>query len=90
MTDTTENSIADKIKLVIAVALVVAGIAGYYLLGASSILLRILSVVAGIVAGLANGTLRPVIGKEMPLSDAPKAHQAVMEAGAFGKIVLIP
>ena len=53
MTDTTENSIADKIKLVIAFALVVAGIAGYYLLGASSILLRILSVVAGIVAGLA-------------------------------------
>jgi preprotein translocase subunit SecE len=53
MTDTTENSIADKIKLVIAVALVAAGIAGYYLLGASSILLRILSVVAGIAAGLA-------------------------------------
>src|SRR3954463_31289 len=44
----------------------------------------------GIVAGLENGTLRPVIGKEMPMSDAPKAHQAVMEPGAFGKIVLIP
>ena len=53
MTDTTENSIADKIKLGIAVALVAAGIAGYYVLGASSILLRILSVIAGIVAGLA-------------------------------------
>jgi NADPH2:quinone reductase len=45
---------------------------------------------SGIVAGLENGTLRPVIGKEMPMSDAPKAHQAVMEPGAFGKIVLIP
>jgi NADPH2:quinone reductase len=45
---------------------------------------------AGIVAGLENGSLRPVIGKELPLSDAPKAHQAVMEPGAFGKIVLIP
>lgn len=45
---------------------------------------------AGIVAGLENGALRPVIGKEMPLSDAAKAHQAVMEPGAFGKIVLIP
>jgi NADPH2:quinone reductase len=45
---------------------------------------------AGIVAGLENGTLRPVIGKEMPLADAPQAHEAVMEAGAFGKIVLIP
>jgi preprotein translocase subunit SecE len=53
MTDTTENSVADKIKLVIAVALVVAGIAGYYWLAASSILLRILSVVAGIAAGVA-------------------------------------
>lgn len=45
---------------------------------------------AGLVAGLENGTLRPVIGRELPLADAPKAHQAVMEPGAFGKIVLIP
>lgn len=45
---------------------------------------------SGLVAGLENGTLRPVIGKELPLSDAAKAHQAVMEPGAFGKIVLIP
>ncbi|HLX82165.1 MAG TPA: preprotein translocase subunit SecE [Burkholderiales bacterium] len=52
MTDTTENSIADKIKLVVALALVVAGIAGYYWLAASSILLRIASVVAGIAAGV--------------------------------------
>jgi NADPH2:quinone reductase len=45
---------------------------------------------AGIVAGLENGTLRPVVGKELPLADAPKAHVAVMEPGAFGKIVLVP
>ena len=45
---------------------------------------------AGLVAGLENGTLTPVVGKEMPLADAPKAHVAVMEPGAFGKIVLIP
>lgn len=45
---------------------------------------------AGLVAGLENGTLRPVIGREMPLADAPRAHQAVMEPGAHGKIVLIP
>ena len=44
----------------------------------------------GIVAGLENGTLRPVIGKEFPLSEAAAAHRAVMEPGAFGKIVLIP
>jgi NADPH2:quinone reductase len=45
---------------------------------------------AGIVAGLENGTLRPVIGRELPLADAPKAHVAVMEPGARGKIVLVP
>ncbi len=44
---------ADKIKLAVAAMLVVAGIAGYYWLSASSILLRILAVVAGIVAGVA-------------------------------------
>ena len=53
MTDTTQNSIADKLKLALAVVLVVAGIAGYYWLSASSILLRILSVAGGIAAGIA-------------------------------------
>jgi NADPH2:quinone reductase len=45
---------------------------------------------AAVVAGLENGTLRPVVGKEIPLKDAPQAHRAVMEPGAFGKIVLVP
>ena len=45
---------------------------------------------AGLVAGLENGTLNPVIRKELPLDQAAQAHVAVMEAGAFGKIVLIP
>ena len=45
---------------------------------------------AGIVAGLENGTLNPVIGREMPMEQAPQAHVAVMEPGAFGKIVLVP
>jgi hypothetical protein len=31
-----------------------------------------------------------VIGKQFPLADAPKAHVAVMESAALGKIVLIP
>ena len=47
------------------------------------------SIHAALVAGLENGTLRPVIGKELPLAEAPQAHRAVMEPGAFGKIVLI-
>jgi len=45
---------------------------------------------SGIVAGLENGTLNPIIGREFPLDQAPAAHDAVMEPGAFGKIVLIP
>jgi NADPH2:quinone reductase len=45
---------------------------------------------AAIVAGLESGTLRPVVGKELPLAEAPGAHQLVMEPGAYGKIVLIP
>lgn len=44
---------------------------------------------AALVAGLADGTFRPVIGKELPLAEAPEAHRAVMEPGAFGKIVLL-
>jgi len=45
---------------------------------------------SGLIAGLENGTLNPVVGKELPLADAPKAHDAVMQGGAFGKIVLVP
>jgi len=45
---------------------------------------------AALGAGLANGTLAPVIAQEIPLADAPRAHEAVMAAGARGKIVLIP
>ena len=45
---------------------------------------------AGIIAGLENGTLRPVVGKEMPLGDASRAHKEILEPGAAGKIVLVP
>ena len=45
---------------------------------------------AAIIAGLETGALNPVVGTEMPLRDAAKAHQQVMEPGAKGKIVLIP
>jgi NADPH2:quinone reductase len=49
-----------------------------------------MSMHAALVAGLANGSLRPVIGQEFPLAEAAKAHHAVIESRAYGKIVLIP
>ncbi|MGH9144497.1 MAG: NADPH:quinone reductase [Vicinamibacterales bacterium] len=45
---------------------------------------------AALIAGLANGTLNPLIGREIPLADAVRAHEAVMEPGALGKTVLVP
>lgn len=41
-------------------------------------------------AGLENGTLRPVVSRELPLEDAPRAHHEVIEASTLGKIVLVP
>jgi NADPH:quinone reductase len=45
---------------------------------------------AGVIAGLENGTLRPVVGKELPLAEAARAHTEILQPGAFGKIVLVP
>src|SRR5881296_4155322 len=45
---------------------------------------------AALVEGLRNGTLRPVIHQELPLGQAPRAHEAVMGNGHHGKIVLVP
>ncbi|MCL4504091.1 MAG: NADPH:quinone reductase [Deltaproteobacteria bacterium] len=45
---------------------------------------------AALGAGLANGTLKPVVGRELPLAEAAKAHRDIMEKKAYGKIVLIP
>jgi NADPH:quinone reductase len=47
------------------------------------------SIHAALVAGLENKSLRPVIGQEIPLAEAARAHVAVMEPGAYGKIVLL-
>lgn len=45
---------------------------------------------AGLIAGLENGTLRPIVGKELPLAEAARAHKEILEPGAAGKVVLIP
>jgi len=50
----------------------------------------LLSIHMALVAGLRNGTLTPVVGQEIPLAEAPRAHREVIESSAYGKIVLIP
>ncbi|MGA2177189.1 MAG: NADPH:quinone reductase [Verrucomicrobiota bacterium] len=45
---------------------------------------------AALRAGLENGTLKPVINLELPLAEAPRAHQLLLEPGARGKIILLP
>ena len=51
---------ADKIKLLVAVLLVIAGVAGYYYFADAPTVVRALSVIVGVVlAGLVAGTSRP-------------------------------
>ena len=45
---------------------------------------------AAIAAGLRAGALDPIVGREMPLAEAARAHHEVIEATAYGKIVLMP
>jgi len=51
---------------------------------------EVASIHAAIGAGLENGVLSPVIGREMALAEAPRAHRMIIESKAYGKIVLIP
>jgi NADPH2:quinone reductase len=45
---------------------------------------------AGLYAGLENGTIRPVVARELPIGDAVRAHKEILETGALGKTILIP
>jgi NADPH2:quinone reductase len=65
-----------------------AAILGMHLANASES--EAASIWSALEAGFANGTLRPVVGREFALKDVAKAHEAVMEPGSHGKIVLIP
>src|SRR5260370_900361 len=49
----------------------------------------LVSIHAALVEGLEKGTLSPVVGREMPLAEAARAHAALMEPGALGKIALV-
>ncbi len=51
---------------------------------------EVLQIHTHLAAGLKKGTLRPIVGKELPLAQAPEAHRAVMTPPAYGNVVLIP
>jgi NADPH2:quinone reductase len=66
-----------------------ADIRGVTLMAASELEYKTMH--AALVAGLENGTLRPVVGQKIPLAEAPRAHVEIMKpSGAHGKIVLVP
>ncbi len=43
---------------------------------------------AALVAALESGVLRPIVGRELPLAEAPEAHRAILADKAVGKLVL--
>ena len=51
---------------------------------------QLAAVYADIGLGLEQRALVPVIGLELPLAEAPRAHEVVINGRAYGKIVLVP
>jgi preprotein translocase subunit SecE len=49
--DPVTKDMADKLKLALAILIVIAGLAGFYLLADSPLIVRVLTVVAGVVVG---------------------------------------
>jgi NADPH2:quinone reductase len=65
-----------------------ADILGLMLFGATPIEHR--AMYGALSAAMESGTFRPIVGLELPLAEAGRAHHLVMEGEQFGKIVLIP
>jgi len=45
---------------------------------------------AGMKAGLESGTLKPIVGEEIPLAEAARAHTEIISSTHYGNTVLIP
>jgi NADPH2:quinone reductase len=45
---------------------------------------------AAVDAGLQSGVLKPVVGRELPLAEAARAHSVLMDRPALGRLVLVP
>jgi NADPH:quinone reductase len=65
-----------------------ASIRGMSLMNATDEELRRIHAALG--AALESGVLAPVVGKELPLAEAARAHRDVLAGPAFGNIVLTP
>jgi NADPH:quinone reductase len=65
-----------------------AAIFGVTITGASDD--ELAAIHAALGAALENGTARPVVGRELALAEGRLACDAVLQPGAYGKIVLIP
>jgi NADPH2:quinone reductase len=65
-----------------------ADILGLMLFGATPVEHR--AMYSALSAALESGVFRPVVGLELPLGEAAKAHGVIMEGEHFGKIVLVP
>ena len=65
-----------------------AAVVGMVIMNASDEEKRMIHLALG--KGLSDGSLRPVIGAKYPMSESAAAHEAVMNPGAHGKIVLLP
>lgn len=51
---------------------------------------QISTAMTDIMAAAAEGSIRPIVGRELPLAEARQAHELVIGNGNAGKIVLIP
>ncbi len=51
---------------------------------------QMVEIMDDLMGGLKDGSLNPIVGHEMPLSEAAAGHIKILEPGAFGKIVLVP
>jgi preprotein translocase subunit SecE len=90
---------ADKIKLAAGILLVVAGLAGYYLLSANAPVLRFASVLAGLVAGAAVASFSApgqqffVFGREAVIETRkvawPTRKESLQTAGAVFAFVVV-
>jgi NADPH:quinone reductase len=65
-----------------------AEIRGMFLFNASA--REKVAIHAALRAGLESGTVKPVIARELPLAEAARAHELIMQPGAAGKIILLP